>query len=74
MTPREGEIWKHYKGTEYDILHIAEMQTAHEPYDMKECVVYKAKTDGRVWVRPLLEFIETVNVRGFEEPRFMKVS
>ena len=74
--PQTGEIWQHYKTKgEYEIVGIGQLQVKVEDLDMKECVIYKALSDEKIWVRPLSDFLETVeNEEGSNVPRFSKVS
>ncbi len=73
--PQPGEIWQHYKTKgEYEIIGIGQMQVKLEELDMKECVIYKALSDQRLWVRPLNDYTENVtNEEGVTVPRFHKV-
>lgn len=74
-TPNSGDIWQHYKTKgEYEIIGIGQMQVKVESLDMKECVIYKARSDGKLWVRPLEDFVEEIVIDGGESvPRFQKV-
>jgi hypothetical protein len=73
--PHTGEIWQHYKTKgEYEIVGIGQLQVKTEDLDMKDCVVYKALSDGKLWCRPMEDFLETVeNEAGEQAPRFSKV-
>lgn len=58
--PKKGETWKHFKGTLYEILEIAEHTETGE-----KIVIYAAKkTEGmgpntnKRWARPLEMFLE----------------
>ncbi len=64
-SPKIGEVWRHYK-TEgrYEILNIGRMQVKAEGLDMAECVIYKAQSDGLVWVRPLADFVEEIEIKN----------
>ena len=75
MEPKAGQIWQHYKTKgEYEIISIGKLQVKVESLDMVDCVIYKAVSDGKVWVRPLADFVETVlNETGERVPRFHKV-
>lgn len=74
-TPREGEIWQHYKTKgEYEIVDIGQMQVKIESLDMKECVIYKAVADNKLWCRPLVDFVEEVTLEdGQKVSRFTKL-
>ncbi|UNU74199.1 DUF1653 domain-containing protein [Moraxella nasovis] len=59
-------IYRHYKGKEYQVLHIA-----HHSKTKEMLVVYRALYGERgVWVRPLAMFCEMVNINGQDVPRF----
>lgn len=50
------------------------MQVKTEALDMKECVMYKALNDGKLWCRPLEDFIEEIELKeGVKVPRFARV-
>jgi hypothetical protein len=75
MNPQVNEIWRHYKTKgDYLIINLATMQLKIEALDMKPCVIYKALNDEKIWVRPLVDFIEPVNGDdGVQVGRFSKV-
>jgi hypothetical protein len=75
MNPQVNEIWKHYKTKgEYQIINLATMQVKDEALDMQPSVVYKALTDEKIWVRPLVDFVELVNGEdGVQVNRFSRV-
>ena len=59
----------HYKGQEYEVLHIARHSETREAM-----VVYRALYgEFGIWVRPLSMFQETVMVDGTPGPRFLRV-
>lgn len=62
-----GATYQHYKGAEYEILHVA----VHTE-TMETLVVYKSSEedgDPRTWVRPIMMFHEMVD----GVPRFKKL-
>jgi hypothetical protein len=61
--------YRHYKGGEYEVLHLARHSETEE-----ELVVYRALTNGSIWVRPLVMFTEMVAHDGRLVPRFVRVS
>ena len=64
-SPKVGEIWRHYKTEgEYEILNIGRMQVKATELDMAECVIYKAQSDGLVWVRLLADFVEEIQIKN----------
>lgn len=67
----QGAIFRHYKGKEYKILHIARSSE-----DTALTVVYQSLYqcatfgDQVIWTRPLKEFLETIEIEGKSLPRF----
>ena len=58
--------YRHFKGMEYEVLHIAKHSET-----LEDMVVYRALYgEGTVWVRPATMFLETVCRDGKEMPRF----
>jgi len=57
-TPEVGATYRHYKGGLYAVIANA----INEP-TKSEVVVYRAKSDGTVWVRPLWRWNEEARVR-----------
>lgn len=53
--PNPGEIYRHYKGASYQVLHIG-LHTE----TLEELVVYKAIGGNQIWVRPLSMWQESV--------------
>lgn len=61
-----GKKYRHFKGSEYLILHLAKHSETMEPL-----VVYQALYgDYGVWVRPLQMFLEQIEVYGIMVNRF----
>ena len=59
-------IYRHYKGSLYQVLHVANHSETEE-----ELVVYRCLYgEYGVWVRPLAMFTESIEVNGKEVPRF----
>jgi hypothetical protein len=56
VIPRTGARYRHYKGGVYRLLHEATIEATLEP-----CMVYRAESDGHIWVRPLKEWNGTVH-------------
>lgn len=55
-----GKKYRHFKGNEYLVLHLARHSET-----LEELVVYQALYGERgVWVRPLKMFLEQVEVDG----------
>lgn len=71
--PQEGEMYRHFKGNEYQIVAIAEHSE-----DGSQMVVYKALYgEGKCYVRPLDMFMEEVDREKYpdvtQKYRFEKV-
>lgn len=61
-----GSRYKHYKGGEYTVLHVALLEATNEP-----CVVYSAEYGAHaIYIRPLNDWLMTVEVDGETVPRF----
>ncbi|WP_413520944.1 DUF1653 domain-containing protein [Psychrobacter glacincola] len=59
-------IYRHYKGSLYQVLHIAKHSETEESLVVYRCLY----GEYGVWVRPLTMFTEVVNIVGKEVPRF----
>ena len=59
-------IYRHYKGSLYQVLHTARHSETEEALVVYRCLY----GEYGVWVRPLAMFTETVEVDGKEVPRF----
>ncbi|NCB63666.1 MAG: DUF1653 domain-containing protein [Clostridia bacterium] len=58
--------YRHFKGNEYRVLHIAKHSETLEPM-----VVYQALYGQRgIWVRPASMWLERVVRDGYDGPRF----
>jgi len=57
--------YKHFKGKEYEVLHLAKHSET-----LEDLVVYKKLEDDSLWVRPLAMFTEEVERDGKKMPRF----
>ncbi|WP_320825363.1 DUF1653 domain-containing protein [Reinekea sp.] len=59
-------LYQHFKGGQYQVLAVAEHSETGE-----QLVVYLALYDlSKTWLRPLLQFNETVEFKGERLPRF----
>ncbi len=70
---KPGDVVRHFKGNEYEILHIA-----LDSETMEKVVVYRALYGERgVWVRPLEMFLSPVDRKKYPDVkqtyRFEKV-
>lgn len=64
-----GKKYRHFKGNEYLVLHLARHSETMEPM-----VVYQALYgEYGIWVRPLSMFLEQVNVNGVMANRFTEI-
>lgn len=72
-TPRTIKIntkYKHFKGNEYLVLHIAKHSET-----LEEIVVYQALYGERgIWVRPLEMFLEKIEIDGNILNRFEEIT
>lgn len=65
-----GKKFKHYKGKEYLVLHLAKHSET-----LEDVVVYQALYGERgIWVRPLAMFLEKVMIGGKMIDRFEELS
>lgn len=64
-----GATYRHFKGNDYLVLHIAKHSETLEDY-----AVYKALYgNGGIWIRPLSMFEEMVEVDGKTVKRFIRI-
>lgn len=69
MNCKKG-IYQHYKGQYYEVL-----DTARHTETLEELVVYRALYGAQeLWVRPLIMFLEQVEVNTKMVPRFQYIS
>lgn len=59
-------IYRHYKGSLYQVLHTAQHSETEESLVVYRCLY----GEYDVWVRPLAMFTESIEVNGKEVPRF----
>ena len=59
-------IYRHYKGSLYQVLHTAQHFETEESFVVYRCLY----GEYDVWVRPLAMFSETIMIEGKEIPRF----
>lgn len=68
-TIKEGRKYRHFKGNEYLVLHLAKHSET-----LEELVVYKALYgEYGIWVRPLSMFLEQVEIGGNLINRFDEI-
>ena len=68
-TLKIGKKYRHFKGKEYLVMHIAKHSET-----LEELVVYQALYgEMGVWVRPLEMFLEQVEVNGQIVNRFEEI-
>lgn len=58
---REGSLYRHYKGGIYRLLHFAKIEATMQPVVVYQC---DDESDGRIWVRPLSEWLDSVHTEG----------
>ncbi|WP_352259589.1 DUF1653 domain-containing protein [Psychrobacter sp. TB55-MNA-CIBAN-0194] len=59
-------IYRHYKGSLYQVLHMAQHSETEESLVVYRCLY----GEYGVWARPLAMFAETVTIEGKQVPRF----
>jgi hypothetical protein len=67
MKPEPGEIWQHFKGKKYRVLHIGlhtETQEELVVYQHEPAWEFGEREDKRVWVRPMTMWLEKPVVKG----------
>ena len=68
-TLKIGKKYRHFKGNEYLVMHIAKHSET-----LEEVVIYQALYgEMGVWVRPLEMFLEQVEVDGQTVNRFEEI-
>ena len=64
-----GARYRHYKGSEYTVLHIALLEATNDP-----CVVYRAEYGAHtIFIRPLADWLATVEHHDSATPRFARL-
>ena len=69
MTTVPQGIYRHYKGSLYQVMHTAQHSETEEVLVIYRCLY----GEYGVWARPLSMFTESVMVDGKEMPRFALV-
>ncbi len=64
-----GDLYEHYKGLPYKVLHVARHSET-----LEELVIYQALYgEYDVWARPVSMFLEEIVIQGRLQPRFRKI-
>lgn len=63
--PKKGDIFRHYKGSEYEIVETGFIENGGEP-----AIIYKSLDKGVVWIRTAENFYETIVENKIELQRF----
>lgn len=66
VRPKNGQIFRHYKGGDYEIVATGFLEDAEAP-----CVVYRSLLKNIVWVRTAKNFLENIEYNGKVQPRFV---
>ncbi len=62
--------YRHYKGTEYQTHFVARNSET-----LEEMIVYQdLQNPEKIWCRPLVMFLEELEIEGKSIPRFLKVN
>ena len=70
--PDIGSIYEHYKGKRYIVVDFV-----RHSENLEEMVLYRTLYEnelGRLWVRPLGMFLESISHEGKTRPRFQKIA
>lgn len=63
--------YKHYKGGTYRVHFVAKLEAT-----LEDAVVYETLYEnslGKYWVRPVKNWLESVEVNGVSQPRFTRI-
>lgn len=63
-----GGIYQHYKGKNYIVRDLARHSETLEWMVVYECLY--ENPEGKLWVRPMGMFLETITLDGITKPRF----
>lgn len=63
-----GGIYRHYKGKTYKVHELARHSETMEWMVVYECLY--ENPEGKIWVRPLKMFLESITLDGETLPRF----
>lgn len=66
-----GGLYEHYKGKRYRVHGVVKHSETLEDLVYYECL-YENKL-GKMWVRPMKMFLETVRIDGETIPRFKHI-
>lgn len=62
--------YRHYRGNEYEVLGVA-----HHSETEEQLVVYRPLYgEGKLWVRPLVMFTESIHIDGKQVQRFQYIA
>lgn len=61
-------LYQHYKGNKYIVKNLARLSETLEELVVYECLY--ENPEGKIWVRPMKMFLETVVIDGKTTPRF----
>lgn len=69
MTQIKKGRYKHFKGSEYEVIDIAKHSETLEEY-----VVYRSLYgEHDLWIRPISMFLDTKEINGESVPRFVLI-
>lgn len=68
--PKQGDIYRHYKGNLYKVLLIAKHTETEE-----DMIIYRSIDHNKpIWARPLSIWNETVQYKNKKIPRFKRIA
>jgi len=62
-------IYRHFKGDDYEALGVGRNSLDYS----EELVIYRSVDSRELWVRPLSDFLATVERDGYSGPRFVYI-
>ncbi|MEM7647163.1 MAG: DUF1653 domain-containing protein [Pseudomonadota bacterium] len=68
---QSGQIYRHYKGQLYKTLGLVKHSETLEDLVLYECLYDNPLS--KTWVRPLENFLETIEIDGKQQRRFRPV-
>jgi hypothetical protein len=67
---KTGDLYRHFKGGEYVILAIANLESTKGTENEQKLVIYQSKEKKTIWARPMDNFTEVLDREGKSVLRF----